>query len=142
MPSFILSPMTAADIPRLAEIQYAAFGEDQITRVCLADVPHADYTAWVAHGLAHPDPPPGQRVEVMCARDAALGEVAGWAQWQVSLAEDEQWAGAAEEKAPMPRGSNAEVFREFMAENARNKERIVGGRKRWRMSVHAGSSRR
>jgi hypothetical protein len=132
MPPFVLSPVTAADFPRLAEIQRLAFGpDDPLARAALADIAPADLDAWTEHGIAHPNPPPGVRIELVCARDAETGEIGGWARWDIPLAEGEPWAGPAAEKAPLPRGINEEVWKGYFADLAQHKERLLGDRTRW-----------
>jgi hypothetical protein len=132
-PSFVLSPVTAADLPRLAEIQHDAFGPaDPLARATSANVAPAAHIAWLAHGLAHPDPAPGTRIELVCARDVESGVIGGWARWDIPLGEGEAWAGAATEKAPLPEGMDGALWDEFFGHVTKHKARLMGDRSRWR----------
>jgi hypothetical protein len=130
MPSYVVSPVTLEDIPRLAAIQQAAFADDPVTHAALAAVSKTDYIAWCEHALAHLDAPPGLRAELRCARDPFTGEIGGWARWLAPLRAGEEFTQPTE-KTPLPRGINEEVWHAAFKEIVGHHERLMGTRERW-----------
>jgi hypothetical protein len=131
MSSYVLSPTSAADAYRLGEVQQAAFVDDPLTLAATKNIPKEAYIRWIEHAITHPDPPPGHKIQYMCAREAETGEIGGWAEWIIPLDEGEEWVGPAAEKGALPEGINGPVWEDYFKSLERNKARIMGDRKRW-----------
>jgi hypothetical protein len=135
MPSYTLVSPTASDIPRIATIQQAAFAKGSLTAAALPDVSKEDYISWCEQSHSHPSPPPGYKLEFVCAKNTDTGEIAGWAQWAIPLADGEEWKGDEKrEKVPLPKGTNKMVLKEFFESVQNHESRIMEGRKHWGMS--------
>jgi hypothetical protein len=130
MPPYYLSPIAVDEARRVGEVQKAAFVDDPLSEVALADIPRDAYIDWCAHAFLSPSPPANHRAEYVGARDAATGELAGWALWIIPLREGETGTPAAAE-VPLPSGINERVWNEFFVGLAEHKRRLMGDRKRW-----------
>jgi hypothetical protein len=138
MSTFVVSPVTPDDFPRLAEIQEAASIDGPLRRAAFAAVSKEDYTAWFAHGLAHSVAPPGLRTELWCARKPETGEIGGWARWFMSANDGETSTPAPPAErtpAPLPRGIDTHVWDTGIKEIISHQARIMGTRKNWSTSA-------
>jgi hypothetical protein len=132
MPSYALVPPTTSDNHRLAVIQQAAFVGDRLTVAALSDVSKEDFTSWCEQHILRPNPPPGYKLDRVCAKDTKTGVIAGWADWGIPLAEGEEWRGDEnQEKVPMPKGSNKALWDDFFKEVHNYEVKIMGDRKHW-----------
>jgi GNAT superfamily N-acetyltransferase len=135
MSSYTLVSPTASDIPRIATIQQAAFAEDPLTIAALANVSKEDYISWCHQVHSRPDPPPGYKLEFVCAKNTDTGEIAGWAQWAIPLEDGEEWKGDEKrEKVPLPKGADKMMWNDFFESIQNHERRIMEGRKHWGMS--------
>jgi hypothetical protein len=102
---YILIKPTAFDVPRLAEIQQAAFMNEPVTLGAHANVSKEDYISWASKVISRAHAPPGCEVEFVCAKDAETGEIVGWAEWAMPLDEGEEpKEGGEKEKDTVSRG--------------------------------------
>jgi molybdopterin biosynthesis enzyme len=123
--AFTLTPPTPADFPRLAEIAYTAFADDAFTRVAFRNVSRADNYAASLAGFAHLAP----GTELVCAREAVSGTVVGYAQWSAPVQLNP--AAPPHVHAPPPKGIDAVVFGEMIAEVGAAEARLTGGKPHW-----------
>jgi hypothetical protein len=138
MSSFVPSPITPEDLPRLAVIQKTGFAGDVLSLGPLANVSTEDYLRWAENDIGTPGAGPGHRMEMVCAREPQTGKIAGWARWIIPLGEGEAWTPGAE-KVPLPKGADAAGFQAMFGGGSANMKRIFGDRKRWCMFVHVFS---
>jgi hypothetical protein len=130
MSSFVPSPISSKDLPRLAIIQKAGFAGDMLSLGPLANVSTEDYLRWAENDIGTPGAAPGSRMDIVCARDPQTGEIAGWARWVIPLSEGEEWVPGAE-KMPLPKGADEVAFRSYFSGGGANVKRVFGDRKRW-----------
>jgi hypothetical protein len=130
MVSYIVTPVTREDFPRLAFIQHTAFADDPMTHAALSDVSKEDGIAWCERMLAVPGGPPGFNSERLCARDPASGEIGGWALWLTPLDPAAAPRPMGERPAPPP-GIKEDVWMAMRREIAGHQEQILGNSPRW-----------
>jgi hypothetical protein len=132
MPPYILTRPTASDVPRLADIQRAAFMNAPVTLGAHDNVSQEDYISWASKVISRAHAPPGCKVEFVCAKDVETGWIVGWAEWAMPLDEGEEpKEGGEKEKIPYPEGGNEDVWNELLLTIAEYEKRTIGDRKHW-----------
>jgi hypothetical protein len=127
---YILKEPEEAQLPRLAEIQKAAFAEDPLVLGALPGVAHEDYIAWVTQNLTRPRPPPGYRMELVCAVKEETGEIVGFAQWAIPTKPGDEPA-ALGAPVPFPRNGHEHIWQGFFEGVVRIMNEVMGEAKHW-----------
>jgi hypothetical protein len=142
MPQPLLASATEADLPRLAEIQRAAFAQDPFLSHVCAGVPEDALHAWRVGVLAAARAPPGHRLALVCARRADTGAILGWAKWlfpDTSAAAVFAAEPLARAPTPLPVGVKIDDLVGFEEDIGAAEKSLMGDRAYWCQSTFSSA---
>lgn len=121
-----LAPASEADLPKILEVQFAAFAHDPIMRLMFPHpTPPATFEKAVDRArtdFRNPD------VAFMKVIDTQTGEIVSFAKWNIYKQQrpDEEWN--KEERRDWGEGTNVEVADAFFAALTRNRRKFMAGK--------------